>query len=162
MPQIQFDFRGWDFPVATQRQVPAVQTFTVRCSSQGLLTCPSSCNDWRRGAVSPGSFGAPLLLCSGGGTVAGRGRQAVCPLSAGVLELITQVMSSCKLVSVTPLHCTRDVDIHTHKALTETTTTQQQHNNNTQQHTHTHTTTIIQSGEAPSCQARSLHPTLGS
>ena len=71
----------WDFSVASQRQVPAVQTFTVRCSSQGLLTCPSS---WRWGAVSPGSFGAPLLLCSGGGTVAGRGRQAVCLLSAGV------------------------------------------------------------------------------
>ena len=51
------------------------------CSSWWGLTCPSLCNDWRRGAVSPGSSGVPQLQCSGGGN-GGRGG-GVCLLSAG-------------------------------------------------------------------------------
>ena len=125
MPQFQFVFRGWDFPVAA---LHGQVQFLV------LLPCPSLCNDWRRGAVSSGSSGCFFLAVErrqGGGAAGG----FVC-LLAGIMGLITQVMSPCKLVSVTVVHRHVVVDIRALvvNPLTETTTT---------------TTLIVQSGEAP-------------
>ena len=90
-------------PVVVQRLAPG----TVR-SVQAALGSHSCC------ALAVGT-------AAGGG-----GRRG---LSAFSKEIITQVMSSCKLVSVTALHAYAAVDIHTHNALSKTTT-----NNTTTQH----------------------------
>ena len=69
MPQLQFVFRGWDFLVATQRQVPQCKLHG-QVQFLGVVAMPSS---W--GAVSSGSRGCFFLSVErrggGGGGAAG-------------------------------------------------------------------------------------------
>ena len=127
MPQLQFVFRGWDFPVSTQRQVPTVQT-PRSGAVLGVVAMPVVVQRLTPGS---GQFRQLWLPFSGGGTAAGGGGRRLRLLRPG-WGLITQVMSPCKLVSVTAVHRHVVVNIHAfvvnplekqQKTTTTTTTT---------------------------------------